>query len=92
MTSKSLWEESKERYRDYKSPVDFTPDAEAMKASVANLPPVSEERAAFLMTGKETSIMEDISEIGLRIKYNAFLCTSGSPLWDFEEWKMKRNA
>ena len=40
----------------------------------------------------ETSIMEDTSELGLRIKYNAFLCTPGSPLWDFEQWKVNREA
>jgi hypothetical protein len=40
----------------------------------------------------ETSIMEDFDELGLRIEYNAFLCTPGSPLWDFETWCANREA
>lgn len=83
-----------EYLRNYKSPIDFTPDLEYMRERIANLPPVSEERAAFLMRGKkpETSITEDVSELALRIDYNAFLCTPGSPLWDFEQWKANRSS
>ena len=58
------WEEDKERYRTIKTCLDFTPDTEAMKQSVAHLPTVSEERAALLMSGvKETTILEDAAAL-----------------------------
>lgn len=41
---------------------------------------------------EETSILDDASELGLRVEYHKFLTAPGTPRMEFEAWKASRET